>query len=80
MESGVTKEHATYKGEAIKQADVNLLAYPLTYYTQADQIEKDLHYYETRVPDEGTPVMTYSIFTILYTKLHNMTMAYNNFH
>lgn len=26
---GVTKEHATYQGEKIKQADVNLLAYPL---------------------------------------------------
>jgi trehalose/maltose hydrolase-like predicted phosphorylase len=29
MDNGVTREHATYKGEGIKQADVNLLAYPL---------------------------------------------------
>jgi trehalose/maltose hydrolase-like predicted phosphorylase len=29
MENGVTQEHAQYKGEGIKQADVNLLAYPL---------------------------------------------------
>ena len=27
--NGVTREHATYNGEGIKQADVNLLAYPL---------------------------------------------------
>jgi trehalose/maltose hydrolase-like predicted phosphorylase len=26
---GVTREHATYNGEKIKQGDVNLLAYPL---------------------------------------------------
>ena len=30
--NGVTKEHAQYKGEGIKQADVNLLAYPLKAY------------------------------------------------
>ena len=29
LPDGVTKEFATYKGEGIKQADVNLLAYPL---------------------------------------------------
>ena len=29
MDNGVTKEHATYNGEGIKQADVNLLSYPL---------------------------------------------------
>src|SRR4029078_10623166 len=29
MENGVTQEHAAYHGEGIKQADVNLLSYPL---------------------------------------------------
>lgn len=29
FENGVTREHSTYKGEMIKQADANLLAYPL---------------------------------------------------
>lgn len=29
MNNGVTREHATYNGENIKQADVNLLAFPL---------------------------------------------------
>ena len=29
LSNGVTSEHAAYKGEKIKQADVNLLAYPL---------------------------------------------------
>src|SRR5829696_2452783 len=57
MENGVTQEHATYKGEGIKQADVNLLAYPLKEITDAEQIKKDLAYYETRIPTEGTPAM-----------------------
>jgi trehalose/maltose hydrolase-like predicted phosphorylase len=66
MENGVTKEHASYKGEGIKQADVNLLAYPLKEITDAAQIRKDLEYYESRVPNEGTPAMTQAIFTLLY--------------
>ena len=52
MENGVTKEHAAYAGEGIKQADVNLLAYPLREVTTPEQIKRDLQYYETRVPQE----------------------------
>jgi len=66
---GVTKEHASYHGEGIKQADVNLLAYPLKLITDPKQVEKDLHYYETRVPNEGTPAMTQAIFALLYSRL-----------
>jgi protein-glucosylgalactosylhydroxylysine glucosidase len=29
MDNNVTREHNRYNGENIKQADVNLLAYPL---------------------------------------------------
>lgn len=66
---GTTKEHATYAGEPIKQADVNLLAYPLELITKPEQIRKDLHYYETRVPEKGTPAMTQAIFSLLYARL-----------
>ncbi len=76
---GVTKEHATYKGEGIKQADVNLLAFPLKTIIDKAQIEKDLAYYETRVPDEGTPAMTHAIFTLLYARTGNAEKAYNFF-
>ncbi len=69
MANGVTQEHAAYKGEGIKQADVNLLAYPLKVITDPVQIKKDLAYYETRVPYEGTPAMTQSIFALLYARL-----------
>ena len=64
---GVTREHATYNGEKIKQADVNLLAYPLKEVTDPAGIRRDLEYYEPRV-GEG-PAMTHAIFSILYERL-----------
>lgn len=79
MADGVTKEHATYNGEGIKQADVNLLAYPLKYITDPLQIKKDLRYYETRVPNEGTPAMTQAIFSLLYARLGDNEKAWHWF-
>src|SRR3984957_13469879 len=60
---GTTREHQAYNGEPIKQADVNLLAYPLKEVTTPAAIRKDLDYYEPRV-GEG-PAMTHAIFSIL---------------
>ncbi len=65
---GVIKEHATYKGEEIKQADVNLLAYPLKLYTDKEQIRKDLEYYEPVMSPNG-PAMGAGILSILYNRL-----------
>ena len=75
FDDGVTKEHDTYNGEGIKQADVNLLAYPLKIVTDAAQIKKDLAYYETRIPNAGTPAMTQAIFTLLYARLGDKDKA-----
>jgi trehalose/maltose hydrolase-like predicted phosphorylase len=79
LDNGVTKEHASYHGEGIKQADVNLLAYPLHEITDAKQIQKDLEYYEIRVPNEGTPAMTQGVFALLYARLGNADKAYHWF-
>lgn len=79
MDDNVTREHATYKGEKIKQADVNLLAYPLKEITEVQQIKRDLEFYEKRVPDEGTPSMTQAVFTILYARLGDPSKAYHWF-
>lgn len=76
---GVTIEHDTYKGEGIKQADVNLLAYPLKEITDPKQIKKDLDYYSVRVPNEGTPAMTQAIFTLLYARLGDSEKAFHFF-
>ena len=79
MDNGVTKEHAAYNGEGIKQADVNLLSYPLKQITDPAQIKKDLEYYEIRVPNEGTPAMTQAVFTTLYARLGNAEKAFHWF-
>lgn len=79
LDNGITKEHDAYKGEGIKQADVNLLSYPLKEITDPAQIKKDLEYYETRVPDQGTPAMTQAIFTLLYARLGNKEKAWHWF-
>jgi trehalose/maltose hydrolase-like predicted phosphorylase len=76
---GVTKEHATYHGEGIKQADVNLLSYPLKEIKDPIAIRRDLEYYEKRVPNEGTPAMTQAVFTTLYARLGNAEKAFHWF-
>ena len=79
MADGITKEHATYNGEGIKQADVNLLAYPLKEITDPKQIRKDLDYYAARVPNEGTPAMTQAIFSLLYSRIGESEKAMHFF-
>jgi len=79
LDNGVTSEHKAYHGEKIKQADVNLLAYPLKQITDVAQVRKDLEYYETRIPDEGTPAMTQAIFTLLYARLGDKEKAWHWF-
>jgi len=76
FEDGVVKEHAAYHGEKIKQADVNLLAYPLKEVTDPTAIRKDLDYYQPRV-GEG-PAMTHAIFAILYARLGFPDKAYQS--
>jgi len=74
---GVTREHATYNGEKIKQGDVNLLAYPLKEITKPEDIKRDLEYYAPRV-GEG-PAMTHAIFATLYSRLGDGDKAYESF-
>jgi trehalose/maltose hydrolase-like predicted phosphorylase len=73
---GVTREHATYDGEQVKQADVNLLAYPLHEVTSPSAILRDLNYYEPRIRKNDVPAMTRSIFSILYARLGLTEKAY----
>jgi trehalose/maltose hydrolase-like predicted phosphorylase len=79
LSNGVTQEFATYRGEGIKQADVNLLAFPLKLITSPVQIRKDLLYYQSRVPDAGTPAMTHAIFALLYARLGDGDTAFRYF-
>lgn len=72
---GTTKENATYDGVAIKQADVNLLAFPLDVITDEEQIRKDLKYYEPRMAADG-PAMGQSVLAALYARLGELDKAY----
>ncbi|GAK36948.1 maltose phosphorylase [Bacteroides graminisolvens DSM 19988 = JCM 15093] len=76
---GVTKEHRTYNGESIKQADVNLLPYPLNLIRDPQQIKKDLEFYSVRVPEKNTPAMTQAIFSLLYARLGEADKAWHFF-
>lgn len=68
MQGGVTAEHETYNGADIKQADVNLLAFPLGIVSSKEQALKDLDYYSKKVPTKGTPAMTESIFSVVCSR------------
>jgi trehalose/maltose hydrolase-like predicted phosphorylase len=76
--NGVTKENATYMGEVIKQADVNLLAYPLNVVHLESEIRKDLTYYEPRMAPDG-PAMGNSVLATLYARLGESEKAYDLF-
>jgi trehalose/maltose hydrolase-like predicted phosphorylase len=78
FKDGVTRENRTYNGEVIKQADVNLLAFPLQIITDRDQIIKDLNYYEPRFAKEG-PAMAHAILAVLYAKLGYSEKAFDLF-
>ena len=76
---GTVQEHATYEGEMIKQADVNLLTYPLGIVTDREQMRKNLDYYQQRVDPEG-PAMTHSVYSVISSRLGNASEAYELFH
>jgi trehalose/maltose hydrolase-like predicted phosphorylase len=76
---GVTREHASYNGEMIKQADANLLAYPLNEITDGQAIRRDLEYYGPRVDPVNGPAMTKSVLAILYERIGMPDDAYRLF-
>jgi trehalose/maltose hydrolase-like predicted phosphorylase len=75
---GITLEHASYKGEIIKQGDVNLLAYPMHQVTDPILIKKDLDYYEAKLSPDG-PAMSQAIFSILHARMNNTEKAHELF-
>ncbi|WP_290541090.1 glycoside hydrolase family 65 protein [Alistipes sp.] len=66
---GTTREHADYNGKMIKQADANLLGYPLGIVTEREALLRDLKYYEHRIDPHNGPAMSYSVFAIQYARL-----------
>jgi trehalose/maltose hydrolase-like predicted phosphorylase len=64
-----------YDGRRTKQADVELLAYPLEYTTDRGQIERDLDYHGTVIDPHG-PAMSFSVYSIVSAQLGRAQDAY----
>lgn len=79
FENGVTREHFTYKGEMIKQADANLLAYPLGLITDEYRQRQDLEYYAERIDQKDGPAMSYSVYCVQYARMGDADKAYEMF-
>lgn len=76
---GVTRVHATYEGEMIKQADVNLLTYPLGLIADPAHMRRNLEYYMQRVDPQG-PAMTHAVYSTIFARLGDGRRAYELFH
>ncbi len=78
LADGTTKENSRYNGEVIKQADANLLAYPLEIVNTKEAVLRDLRYYEPKLSPEG-PAMGKSVFALIYARMGDAENAYRLF-
>lgn len=76
---GTIREYDGYNGELIKQADVNLLSYPLGYVTDKETQRRNMAYYLDKIDTINGPAMSYSIFSILHARMGNADEAYRLF-
>lgn len=74
---GTTMENSQYDGEIIKQADVNLLSYPLEI-VKGKTLLRDLKYYEKKLALEG-PAMGKSVFAVIYARIGDAENAFRLF-
>ncbi|SDX79938.1 Trehalose and maltose hydrolase (possible phosphorylase) [Flavobacterium degerlachei] len=79
VKNGITQNYKGYEGQMIKQADVNLLAYPLNVITDKKQIEKDLEYYAAKIDPKDGPAMASGVLSVLYARLGDKDKAYSYF-
>ena len=75
-DGGVTDEYEGYDGRTVKQADANLLAYPLQLVTDPAAIRADLEYYEPRIHPHG-PAMSQAILALQWARLGEGAKAYD---
>ncbi len=66
-DEGIIMEYDGYDGRMIKQADVNLLAYPLGIDKDKESILRNLEYYEPRIDPHG-PAMSYVMLALIYAR------------
>lgn len=78
FEDGTVMNYKGYAGQQTKQADVNLLSFPLQLITDKEEMLKNLNYYQEKVDASG-PAMTHSIYSIIYSKLGMKDQAWELF-
>lgn len=78
FENGVTRENRTFEKRMIKQADVNLLSFPLDLIRDPDQMKKDLEFYEPLMSPTG-PAMGFSVLAAIYARLGKYESLYEKF-
>lgn len=78
FENGITREYATYDGRITKQADANLLGYPLHIITDIAQQKRDMAYYLPRMDVNG-PAMSFSVLCVQYARMGEAQLAYKMF-
>lgn len=71
----MTLEYAGYAGQQIKQADVNLLGYPLGVVTDRGLLLRDLAYYDAKIDRVNGPAMAFSVFCVQYAWLGDAAKA-----
>lgn len=74
-ERGIHLEFDGYDGQMTKQADVELLAFPLEYATDPNQVARDLDFYGAVIDPDG-PAMSFSVYAILSAQLGRANQAY----
>ena len=74
-ETGRHLEFDGYHGQVTKQADVELLAFPLEHSDDREQIARDLDYYGTVIDPHG-PAMSFSVYSIVSAQLGRAEQAY----
>lgn len=76
MDDGIVyREHETYDGAQTKQADVELLAYPLNVMTDTRQIERNIDYYAPKIDSVGGPAMSHSAMAVNYVRINRPDKA-----
>jgi protein-glucosylgalactosylhydroxylysine glucosidase len=75
---GVTRENRTFERREIKQADVNLLSFPLDLIRDPSQMKKDLEFYEPLMSPTG-PAMGFSVLAALYARMGMHETVYDKF-
>ena len=73
--NGLHLEFDGFDGRVTKQADVELLAFPLEYSTDRRQIERDLDFYRAVIDPHG-PAMSFSVYSIVSAQLGRVQDAY----